>query len=126
MTCKNCIHYDVCVNDDNRDVAHRTGAEHCRSFKDVEMFVEIPCKVGATAYRAIFYKNHTFSHCVPAKVVGFHIGDFPDVRGHKQKSYLIVQNPYINKTFHIPMDTIGVTTFFNKAELESTLGVEYR
>lgn len=41
-TCKDCIHYDVCIDH-----------EECRDFKDSSRFVELPCKVGDTVYRLI-------------------------------------------------------------------------
>lgn len=49
MTCKDCIHYDVCYWFKNY------GADEycvdCRKFKDKSRIVELPCKVGSTIYR---------------------------------------------------------------------------
>lgn len=46
MTCKDCVHYDVCQYDgelcDNPDM--------CEFFKPKSRFVELPCKVGQTVY----------------------------------------------------------------------------
>lgn len=47
MTCKDCIHYDVCeahlkLND--------IPLELCGLFKDKSRIVELPCKVGDTVY----------------------------------------------------------------------------
>ena len=64
MTCKDCIHYDVCNDfiptDLDSDVFDycREGRtdeipdieERCSSFKDRNRFIEIPCKAGDTVY----------------------------------------------------------------------------
>ncbi len=48
MTCKDCIHYDVCVI-----VEHQTGEDEdyltefgCSDFKPKSRFIELPCAVG--------------------------------------------------------------------------------
>lgn len=45
MTCKDCIHYEVCC--DEYELAH---AENCNDFKDKSKYIELPCNVGDTAY----------------------------------------------------------------------------
>ena len=55
MTCKDCVHYDVCYeltyHEPNGEIV---GREVCNNFKDKSRFVELPCKVGDVVY-AIFY-----------------------------------------------------------------------
>lgn len=58
MTCKDCIHYDVCsklctgidmnlfMKDDNT-----TASESCTDFKDKTKYIDLPCKVGDEVYR---------------------------------------------------------------------------
>lgn len=48
MTCKDCIHYNVCHNNfKNIDLNEEMTDEHCCVyFKDKSRFVELPCKVG--------------------------------------------------------------------------------
>ena len=65
MTCKDCIHYDMCsgftptdldfdvfdycrkgITDEIPDIEER-----CNSFKDKTRFVELPCKVGDKLYK---------------------------------------------------------------------------
>lgn len=54
MTCKDCIHYDLCVAiafTINHVINHENEAEKmCRHFKDKSKFNELPCKVGDTIY----------------------------------------------------------------------------
>lgn len=47
MTCKNCVHYDVCLL--GACIKGITGT--CLNFKDKSRFIELPCKVGDTVYR---------------------------------------------------------------------------
>lgn len=44
-TCKDCLHYEACVNEVNRRIAHKEGAEKCRTFKDKSQFIKpVFCK----------------------------------------------------------------------------------
>lgn len=45
MTCKDCMHYEVCC--DEYELAH---AEYCNNFKDKSKYIELPCKVGDKVY----------------------------------------------------------------------------
>ena len=56
-TCKDCIHYDVCLleRDNSKDKLTADGLfkkaeEDCAYFKDKSRIVELPCKVGDTVY----------------------------------------------------------------------------
>lgn len=51
MTCKDCIHYEVCKRIDNKMEVknmslNETIQEMCRDFKDKSKYIELPCKVG--------------------------------------------------------------------------------
>ena len=46
MTCKNCVHYDVCLL--GACIKGITGT--CLNFKDKSRFIELPCRVGDTVY----------------------------------------------------------------------------
>ena len=49
MTCKDCIHYDVCLDmyDGNKE---DFGYIQCNYFKNKADVIELPCKVGDTVY----------------------------------------------------------------------------
>ena len=56
-TCKDCIHYDVCLleRDNSKDKLTADGLfkkaeEDCAYFKDKSRIVELPCKVGDTIW----------------------------------------------------------------------------
>lgn len=54
MICDNCIKADVCLkNHIKSDLVYRSDGEqklYCEHFKDKDLVVELPCKVGDTIY----------------------------------------------------------------------------
>jgi len=74
-----------------------------------------PCKVGDTVYEALTKVNHIRSN----KVVGFHLGKFPNVLGHKRKEYLVCYSDY--SLTHINIEKFGKTVFLTKKEAEQAL-----
>lgn len=49
MTCKDCIHYDICNMYDGPYIS--VHLDHtCEYFKDKSFIVELPCKAGETVY----------------------------------------------------------------------------
>ena len=45
MTCKDCIHYDICLG-----AFWALVGRVCDSFKDKSKFIELPCSVGDTVF----------------------------------------------------------------------------
>lgn len=107
MNCADCIYYPKCDE-------YPFDESGCKDFKDRSCFVELPCKVGQTVYEVVFLRNGTVSHISPLKVVGIHIGDFPDLRGHKRKSYLVVVYPTSEILGRVYFDKIGKTLFLTR------------
>ena len=61
MTCKDCIHYDVC-----KALEEQVGmidARQCGCYKDKSRFIELPCKVGDTAYIDLSDKGDYYDEC---------------------------------------------------------------
>lgn len=52
MTCKDCLHVDVCylIEHYGADIDEEYADKDCENFKDRSRFVEIPCRVGDTVY----------------------------------------------------------------------------
>ena len=47
MTCKDCVHYEVCLDDASAcGVDFVVPTENCKHFKPKSRFVELPCEVG--------------------------------------------------------------------------------
>lgn len=132
-TCKDCLHDEVCQShcDDQHNegcyscmfvaCAYSDNAEECPYFKDKNHFVELPCKIGQTVYEVVFFRNGAVSHISPLKVVGIHIGNFPDRCGHKRKSYLVVVYPTSEILGRISLDKIEKTLFLTKEDAEAAL-----
>ena len=56
MTCKDCIHYNVCGLNEYKDFN-----EICSFFKDKSRIVELPCKIGDKVHKIIksnIFGNH--------------------------------------------------------------------
>ena len=50
-TCKDCIHYDMCGKKPHEDTPF-SAEQYCPdNFKDKELIVELPCKVGDKIYQ---------------------------------------------------------------------------
>lgn len=74
-TCKDCIHYDICINRIryHADENEFTGKEFtdidkaCKRFKDCSKFIELPCKVGDVVYICTYfgmwYAPHEIDKC---------------------------------------------------------------
>ena len=58
MTCKDCIHYDVCATN-GIDVENTTFKKElcCGEFKDKSRIIELPCKVGDDIYYITIDRN---------------------------------------------------------------------
>ena len=54
MTCKECIHYELCevqaFNGFNKNFEPEKDWKHCGVFKDKSKYIELPCKVGDVVY----------------------------------------------------------------------------
>ena len=71
MTCKDCIHYDACKDwaidcfGENSVFPYsgKTKEGPCEHFKDKSRFIELPCKVGDTAYIDLSDKEDYYDEC---------------------------------------------------------------
>lgn len=55
MTCKDCIHYDVCKSSNGETEIYGVGLncnaeKMCEHFKDKSRFIKLPCKVGESVW----------------------------------------------------------------------------
>lgn len=124
MTCKDCVHNDVCnywvkkQYGENRYLEAREGFI-CEDFKDKSKFVELPCKVGDIVY------------LIPALVnmIGFNIKGI-EIFKCKVKSITIQSNNSIrvnlcqgDKTisYYIQSFDFGKTVFLTYEEAEAAL-----
>ena len=76
-----------------------------------------PCKIGQTVYEI----TPNLKYINERVVVGFHLGCFPTLRGHKRKPYLVCYDKISKYLKHIPLDRIGKTVFLSREEAEQAL-----
>lgn len=74
-----------------------------------------PCKVGDKVYKIMT----SFGYVRECKVVGFHLGKFPTLRGIKRKEYFVCYSDHY--LYHIPFDDIGKTVFLSREDAEKAL-----
>lgn len=109
MTCKDCMHNEVCC--DEYELAH---AENCNNFKDKSKYIELPCKVGDMVYAYCKAVNQTVGYSVE----DIHIDD------EKTRFFATAFDVYFNEFLddkEFLEDDIGKTVFLTKSEAEQKL-----
>ena len=106
MTCKDCLHCEVCESYSKREsFATLHCAEECPSFTDKSDWIHLSCKVGDTVY--CFEPCFDTDHCPKLKVV--------------EKE--IIELKTIATVFGLNFDinNIGRTVFLTREEAEKAL-----
>ena len=108
MTCKDCIHVNVC-NVMYCDIMPRRSIKSCGCFKDKSRFVEIPCKVGDVIYfvhrnhAEVFFETFTVEMIAESK---YGWNAYPSLA---------------NYTMSFPFDWFGISVFLSREEAEKAL-----
>lgn len=119
MTCKDCIHFEVC--DSGRhigeyiedDCVYTDGVEkQCKTFKDKNLFAELPFKMGQTVYRT---KGNFYGEEI-------YIGNIDQIVIHSggRKALFYVHGHPLCFT----VDNLGVDVFLTREEAEKALEVK--
>lgn len=107
MTCKDCIHCDVCSDWENicnkMSLFSTIKKEVCKDFKDKSKIIELPCKVGDMVY-IIATISCTITH---TKVIG--------IWSYKGNTTIITELGGIQP------DAWGKTVFLTREEAEQAL-----
>lgn len=108
MTCKDCIHYDVCCK-------YMAIPNHlCKDFKDKSKYIELPCKVG----EKIYAHCKTVNQIIPYEIEDIHI-DRNKTR-YFATAFDVYYNEYLDE-MEFTEDDIGQTIFLTKEEAEAKL-----
>lgn len=117
MTCKDCLHYEICDAYSPRDsYATLHCAEECVCFTDRSEWVHLPCKVGDIVYYfdgAYYLKNKNNWEVKPIKVT-----EFSTKIGRSGKLYPL---SIIANGTRYPLTSIGKTVFLTREEAEKVL-----
>ena len=117
MTCKDCIHYDLCRSFSRIQLGWHGNSVHyvenmeeiCKDFKDRSRFVELPCKVGDTLF--VPTRNLVSEY----KIVSFHVcGEGIWYRTNVIKGIL-------TRLISDNVEIIGKTVFLTREEAERAL-----
>lgn len=118
MTCRDCIHYDVCEEKDTEYTGlpfSIANDKPCEFFKDKSRFIELPCKVGDMIY---VIKNNKIS----AKDIVYYNKIHSRVSEQNEEYWHCVDKDRISInviTFY--PENIGKTVFLTKEEAEAKL-----
>lgn len=85
--------------------------------RTLEKAIIPPCKIGDTIYKINPYCLSIHSY----EVVGFHLGEFPTLNGHKRKPYIICYDKTSRYLKHIPIEDVGGLAFFSEEEAEAKM-----
>ena len=132
--CTDCVHYEFCLSQEKyliehnrKDLIRRYGfglheVENCKFFKDRSRFVELPCKVGDTAWVVVRYKNGD-GHFYTGIVTGVHVTDRKTIYKLpcKRFNYIVIRFVQTDSLKHINFNEIGKTVFFTKEAAEQAL-----
>lgn len=108
MTCKDCIHYDVCEELWQKNGIPKVGAYDCAFCSGKSQYIKLPCKVGGTVFEIIKISHREeIAESVVEKVVltktGFRI------------------KLSRNKMYETSCRSIGKTVFLTREEAEKAL-----
>lgn len=120
MTCKDCVHYDVCKRiDDKMELKNMSLneaiQEMCRDFKDKSKYIELPCKVGDKVYVIKNNKIHT-------KDVVYYNKIHSRIAEQNEEYWHCVDKDRISiNTITFYPEDFGKTVFLTKSEAEQKL-----
>ncbi len=109
MTCKECVHYEVCVY-----LGNILDVSICDDFKPKSRFVELPCEVGQTVWRVV-----TMGTGVKFKKVGYNTWrEREQTIKHFIRSVTVTKNNFYDIVFG---GDFGKTVFLSREEAEREL-----
>lgn len=88
MTCKDCIHYDVCLDFEVAEGIPLRYTSNCGRYKDKSRFVKLPCKVGDKLYFVYPEGDISTEVIVDIGIKGFYISTYEDKRYHKRGQFI--------------------------------------
>lgn len=123
MTCKDCIHCEICPNKRKHHIVKNGFLFYfecedieniCSTFKDKSKYIERPCEVGD----AVYHYCKSVNQIVPYKVEDIHI-DKEQTR-YFATAFDVYYNEYLDEIEFTEND-IGKTIFLTKFETEKKL-----
>lgn len=119
MTCKDCIHYDICNMYDGPYIS--VHLDHtCEYFKDKSLIVELPCKAGQTVYDVVLCDDDIY------RIFEMKISAITPFGSLYESKYFqdFIWNIYLTDDYSYAyrvFNDIGKKLFFDKSEAETKL-----
>ena len=121
MTCKDCIHCNIC-NKTESDIylGNKEGAVelYCVEFADESQYIKLPCKVGDTVYHYCKEIGTILPYFVEQIVVDY---DVDNSSGYWTFNCMCSENDELIDAIDFTSDEIGKTVFLSKSEVEKAL-----
>ena len=122
MTCKDCVHYDLCRSCSRIQLGWHGNSVHyvenieeiCKDFKDRSRFVELPCKAGTTVYTV------SLKHGVVPWGV-YAICSTVNEWDAAPKITLLARSKKIDKSAKFSANAVRSSVFFTREETEQAL-----
>lgn len=116
MTCKDCIHYQVCQDYDHRIMLNYNIAKKCKYFKDKSRIIEPTLNVG----KKVWFLDRNSNEIYEATVTRVEYNYFTNSQEWNEIEYIF---SYIGKLKYKPrIDLVlGEVAFFTKEEAEAKL-----
>lgn len=125
MTCKDCLHYDVCDALERYGELPKISASRCSHFKDKSHFMELPCRVGDVVYTNIGYR-YSRSKDSPYKLEVVFIG----LNNGQEMGFGLLNCKYLEDKHHnmiqFYFSDVGKTVFLSREEAEKALKEQVR
>lgn len=112
MTCKDCLFFRICCTlseEYNLKFMFKTSPENCPDFKDKDLFVKLPCKVGEKVYNIRWWDNKK-EKCTDSKGNAFY---------RTVQKYKITKSEF--SPFSLDYAQFGKEVFLTKEEAEKAL-----
>ena len=110
MTCKDCVHYEVCKYMCYNEDVPFAEPNQCINFHHQSRFVELPCEVGSKIYMLVTRKTHSFEWNENKRMLKV------------ENQHTFIKDTYFTKlNFWKVLEDFGKTVFLSLEEAEKAL-----
>lgn len=118
MTCKDCIHCEMCYVVRNIGYKFTMVELHCTDFKDKSKYIELPCTVGDTVYHYCKEICAILPYFIERIVIDY---DGENRNGYWTFEGMCSEDDELIDAIDFTTDEIGKNVFLTKAEAEQKL-----
>ena len=116
MTCKDCLHCEICKIHGIKVEDEKINKEFCGCFTDRSEWVHLPCNIGKTVYRVM--RDKRINKPYEYKVIGFWYSADEQCNNAHLVRYV---NGVFESSMSIPFSEFGQIVFLTREEAEKAL-----